>query len=102
MARCGRKKGALFKLDSSELAELVEGPDVAVCVGSSRESREREKNDCWGGGGFLRIDFPGRGRVTADDDGEVEDAGDCNAIRTVTMTLLPHEMLSCHLSPWIY
>lgn len=29
----------------------------------------REKRDCCGGGGRLRIDFPGMGMVTAEEDG---------------------------------
>lgn len=66
-------------MDSSELAELVEEVE-AFCVGKRRDNRDREKKDCCGGGGFFRIDFPGRGSVTADDDGELEDDGDCSAI----------------------
>lgn len=40
--------------------------------------------EVWGGGGLLRIDFPGMGIVTADDEGKGED-GDGEAMdMTVT------------------
>jgi hypothetical protein len=47
--------------------------DAGFCVGRSLESLPSEKNDCGGGGGFLRIDFPGVGIVTADDEGDGEE-----------------------------
>ena len=33
----------------------------------------RVRNDCWVGGGFFKIDFPGVGIVTADDEGDGEE-----------------------------
>jgi hypothetical protein len=36
----------------------------------------REKMDCGAGGGFFNIDFPGIGMVTAEDDGEHDEAID--------------------------
>ncbi len=80
MTRYGRKKCALFKLSS--LAGLVvvafveEAEGDGACEGNNRDNRDNEKNDCWGGGGRFRIDFPGLGSVTADDDGELDDDGD--------------------------
>lgn len=40
----------------------------------------REKSDCWVGGGRLRIDFPGIGMVTAEDDGEQDEFDDEEAM----------------------
>lgn len=34
------------------------------------DSLARKKNDCCGGGGRLRIDLPGVGMVTADEEGD--------------------------------
>lgn len=56
--------------------------------GRSREILNREilrlNMEVWGGGGLLRIDFPGMGIVTADDEGKGED-GDGEAMdMTVT------------------
>lgn len=70
VAKCGKKKCARFRFSSG--SPFVPDEDE-FCVGRRRESRESEKNDCCGGGGFLRIDFPGRGMITADDDGELHD-----------------------------
>jgi hypothetical protein len=36
----------------------------------------REKSDCCAGGGFFRIDFPGTGMVTADDEGGHDEPDD--------------------------
>jgi len=36
----------------------------------------REKRPCWGGGGFLRMDLPGMGMVTADEEGDEDDDRD--------------------------
>ena len=46
---------------------------TAGWLGRSFESRPNEKKDCGGGGGFFKIDFPGVGIVTADDDGDGEE-----------------------------
>ena len=42
------------------------------CVGRSLESRASEKNDCCGGGGRFKMDLPGMGIVTADDEADGE------------------------------
>lgn len=42
-------------------------------MGRRRDSRDNEKNECCVGGGRFRIDFPGLGSVTADDEGDVDD-----------------------------
>lgn len=47
-----------------------------------RVRRESEKNDCCGGGGFLSIDLPGRGRVTAEDEGEGDEGESILSLRT--------------------
>ena len=47
--------------------------DAGFWFGRSFESRPSEKNDCGGGGGFFKIDFPGVGIVTADDEGDGEE-----------------------------
>lgn len=36
----------------------------------------REKKDCWVGGGRLRIDLPGIGIVTAEEEGAQEGVGE--------------------------
>ena len=56
-------------------ALLLNEHSHSVIGGTAIEGSNRE-NDCWGGGGRLRIDLPGLGSVTADDDGELEDDGD--------------------------
>jgi hypothetical protein len=59
----GRIKWALLRvLDSSP---------VVTCgwVWVGRNFEMREKKDCWVGGGRLRIDFPGVGIVTAEEEG---------------------------------
>ena len=56
-------KCALFNgFASSALAGTV-----GACVGKNLVMRE--KRDCCGGGGRFRMDFPGTGRVTADEEG---------------------------------
>jgi len=67
MAICGRIKWALL---SGFVSSALAGGDW-VCVGKKREIREKSE-DC-GGGGRLRMDLPGIGMVTADDDGEQEE-----------------------------
>lgn len=49
------------------------------CVGRSLESRASEKNDCWGGGGRFKIDLPGVGIVTADDEAEGDSMAACQS-----------------------
>ena len=41
-------------------------------MGRSLESRASEKKGCCGGGGRFKIDLPGIGMVTADDDADGE------------------------------
>ena len=62
----GKMKWALLRV----LASSFELPFGWTWFGRSFERREREKKDCCGGGGRLRMDFPGVGIVTADDEGE--------------------------------
>jgi hypothetical protein len=45
---------------------------VGVGIWAGRKRVKRERRVCWGGGGLLRIDFPGMGIVTADEDGSGE------------------------------
>ena len=53
---------------------MVEGADGEwVCDGRRRDRRDNEKNECCAGGGRFKIDFPGLGSVTADDEGDVDD-----------------------------
>ena len=74
----GRMKCArLSVLDSSLPPPL----GCCVCDGKSLESRAREKNDCCGGGGRFKMDFPGVGMVTADD--EADEASIPAALRAV-------------------
>lgn len=65
MTSSGRIKWArLSVLDSS--------PDVELAwawAGVGRNLENREKKDCWVGGGRLRMERPGTGIVTADDEG---------------------------------
>jgi hypothetical protein len=42
-------------------------------LGDGRNLVMREKMDGWAGGGFFKMDFPGIGIVTAEDDGEHDD-----------------------------
>ena len=69
VASCGRMKCARFRLrapSSSGGAGAAEG----------RSLERRERKDGAGGGGFLRMDLPGTGMVTADDDAEHDDTDD--------------------------
>ena len=43
----------------------------------------REKRDCWAGGGRFRMDFPGIGIVTADEEGGQDVPDDDEAIYNV-------------------
>jgi hypothetical protein len=66
----GRMKWALLRV-------LASSPVVScgwVCVGRNFEMRD--KNDWLGGGGRLRMDLPGVGIVTADEEGAQEVVGD--------------------------
>jgi hypothetical protein len=65
--KCARLSGR--DTSSSDPCEL-EPPDVEVALPVGRNLERREKMDCWGGGGRLRIDFPGVGIVTADEEAE--------------------------------
>jgi hypothetical protein len=56
--------------DAEEAEE--EAAAVGCCVGRSleRRAKEVERKDCGGGGGRLRIDLPGTGIVTADEEAD--------------------------------
>ena len=54
------------------VSSLPSADEGEFWLGRSFESRVSEKKDCCGGGGFFKMDFPGVGIVTADDDGDGE------------------------------
>ena len=59
------------------LRALASSPDVSCgwfCVGRNLEMRE--KKDCWAGGGRLRIDLPGVGIITAEEEGAQGEVGE--------------------------
>ena len=68
----GRMKCALFKGLEFSLASGT------VWLGVGRNLVKREKRDCGAGAGGLRIDFPGIGMVTAEEDGEHDAAMNSN------------------------
>jgi hypothetical protein len=69
VASWGRIKCARFSAFASPSAPFS---GTGGAAGRSLDSRASEKKDCCGGGGRLRMDFPGTGIVTAEDEaGEV-------------------------------
>lgn len=73
MAISGKMKWALFKGFVSSLSVAFGW----VCVGKNLVIREN-RVCCWGGGRF-KMDFPGTGMVTADDEGGHDDPEDEDA-----------------------
>ena len=73
MAICGRMKCALFN-----------GWSVVPCGLSVGRKRVviREKRLCCGAGARLRIDFPGVGMTTAEEEGELEMEGEFMSLAT--------------------
>ena len=61
-------------------AVTVEGAVDEDWLGSNFVNRLREKKLCGGGGGCLRMDLPGRIKVTADDDGDDDELDDATDI----------------------
>ena len=61
-------------------AGTEEEPDDEDWFGNNFVNLLREKKLCGGGGGCLRIDLPGRSRVTADDDGDDDELDDATEI----------------------
>ena len=76
----GRMKCALLNALVSSLPSADTGE---FWLGRSLESRVSEKKDCCGGGGFFKMDFPGVGIVTADDDGDGEEVISSSSLASV-------------------
>lgn len=65
--KCARLSG---RVASSCVPCEVKPPDGEFALLVGRNLERRENNDCWGGGGRLRMDFPGVGIVTAEEEAE--------------------------------